>query len=82
VVKQYIPAAIADFPLGRRLTTGGGSVGAVRCQPTGSAAPADVWYFEYADLAALTAAFAGLTRGAYQAGDRRAAGEEVRVHHR
>jgi hypothetical protein len=80
VVKQYIPAAIADrcadYPLPHDSPLAEGLIGAVRCQPTGSAAPGDVWYFEYADQAALTAAFAGLTRGGYQAGDCRAAGEE------
>jgi hypothetical protein len=52
-----------------------GLIDAIRCQPSGPGAPADVWYFGYADQSALTAAFAGLTRGDYQAGDCRAGQE-------
>ena len=80
MVEQHIPAAIADscadYPLPDDSPLAEGLIGAVRCQPTGPAAPDDVWYLEYADQSALSAAFASLTPGDFQAGDCQAADQE------
>ncbi|HSU34839.1 MAG TPA: hypothetical protein VLJ88_04190 [Propionibacteriaceae bacterium] len=46
-------------------------------RPAGPAAPGDVFYFEYADQSALSAAFVALTPGDYQAGDCQAADQEL-----
>ena len=48
----------ADSPYAKDL------VRAVQCQPTGAEAPADVWYLQYADADAMSAAFTEVTGSA------------------
>jgi hypothetical protein len=49
----------------------------VQCQPTGADSPADVWYLQYADANAMSAAFAEVTGTAsYDDGDCSAPGQQ------
>jgi hypothetical protein len=42
---------------------------AVKCSPTGTGAPNNVWYFSYSDTAAMKTAFSGFVKGTYKTGD-------------
>jgi hypothetical protein len=42
---------------------------AVKCSPTGTGAPKNVWYFSYSDTAAMKTAFSGFVKGTYKTGD-------------
>jgi hypothetical protein len=42
---------------------------AVKCSPTGTGAPKNVWYFDYEDTAGMKKAFEGFVKGTYKSGD-------------
>jgi hypothetical protein len=42
---------------------------AVKCSPTATGAPKNVWYFNYSDTAAMKKAFDGFVKGTYKTGD-------------
>jgi hypothetical protein len=42
---------------------------ALKCSPTGTGAPNNVWYFDYKDTAAMKKAFSGFVKGTYKTGD-------------
>ena len=78
---RRLPVAIAEtceaFPISKDSTYAEGLVRAVQCQPTGADAPADVWYLQYADADAMSAAFAEVTGSArYVDGDCTAPGQQ------
>ena len=78
---RRLPVAIAKtceaFPISKDSTYAEGLVRAVQCQPTGADAPADVWYLQYADADAMSAAFAEVTGSTrYVDGDCTAPGQQ------
>ena len=70
---RRIPAAIVEtcqaFPVPANSPYAAGLVRAVQCQPTGTDAPADVWYLQYAGAEALSAVFAEVSGSADYADD-------------
>ena len=52
-------------------------VGALKCAPTEASAPKQVWYFAYADNAAMDAAYAPYTKGTFVKGDCKAKGQKM-----
>jgi tetratricopeptide (TPR) repeat protein len=67
--KDYVPPS--GDPLEVKL------VGALRCEPTESDSPNQVWYFEYTDNAAMDAAYAPYTKGTFVKGDCKAKGQKM-----
>jgi len=52
-------------------------VGALRCELTAKGSPAKVWYFEYADNAAMDTAYKPYTEGTFTTGDCTAKGQKM-----
>jgi hypothetical protein len=78
---RHLPAAIAgtcqafSFPADSPYAKG--LLRAAQCQPRGPEAPADVWYLQYADADAMSAAFAEVTgSSSYANGDCSAPGQQ------
>jgi hypothetical protein len=66
---DYVPPA--GDPLEVKL------VGALRCELTAPDSPSQVWYFEYADNAAMDAAYRPYTKGTFTKGDCKAKGQKM-----